>query len=412
MKKILVLLFVLAIVGLVALRVYQRTSKSIGASVHERRAPAVAVEVTAIKKATIRDIGVFTGSLLPTSQFVVAPKVAGRLEKLFVNIADTVQQGQVIALLDDDEYEQQVEQARAELQVANANLQESRSMLEVAKRELDRAKALRREKIASESELDAAQADYETKAAKYKVASAQVTQKQAALKAAQVRLSYTQIKASWENSQERRVVGERFVDEGTMLKANDQIVSILDIHTVIAVIHIIERDYLKMQVGHEAAVTTDAIPEKTFTGKIIRVAPLLKETSRQARVEIEIPNPEGLLKPGMFVRAYIEYARHDNATVVPVSALAKRNSKQGVFIADMDNKKARFVPATLGIVNGESAEITEPPLSGLVVTLGHHLLEDGSGIIVPNMKPADSGRPPKKGSKRRSNTHSREAAKR
>jgi multidrug efflux pump subunit AcrA (membrane-fusion protein) len=112
------------------------------------------------------------------------------------------------------------------------------------------------------------------------------------------------------------------------------------------------------------------------------VAPLLKETSREARVEVEIPNPEGVLKPGMFVRAAIEFDRHANATVVPFEALAQRDGRQGVFLADLTEKKAHFVPVTVGIKNGGEVEVTAPPLSGMVVTLGQHLLTDGSPITV------------------------------
>jgi len=212
---------------------------------------------------------------------------------------------------------------------------------------------------------------------------AQVTQKEAALNAAQVRFSYTQIRALWEDGDEARIVGERFVDEGEMLKANDPIVSVLEIHLLTAVIHVIERDYSQVRTGQEAVIATDAFPEKSFPGTIIRVAPILRETSRQARVEIEVANPQRLLKPGMFIRARIEFAKHDDATVVPVAALARRGGQQGVFVADTQKRKALFVPVTLGIAHNGLAEVLKPPLSGEVVTLGQHLLEDGSAIILP-----------------------------
>ncbi len=387
MKKVLGISIIMALVGLLGWQVHRRASTSSRGFTRERRSTAVAVEVAPVQRATIRDIGLFTGSLLPKSYFVVAPKIGGRLEKLLVNIGDRVKRGQLIAVLDDDEYAQQVEQARAELEVARANVEESRSTLHMARREFERAKALRQKKIASESELDAALAQFKTQDAKYKVALAHVAQKEAALKAAQVRLSYTKIRAWWEDGNEPRVVGERYVDEGAMLKANDPIVSILDIQTLIGVIHVIERDYSEVRVGQEAIVTTDAFPSRNFTGKVARVAPLLKEASRQARVEIKIPNPERFLKPGMFIRAQIQFARHDDATVVPLTALAKRNGQQGVFLADDQNMEARFVPVTVGIINADLAEVLSPSLSGSVVTLGHHLLEDGAPITVPGALP-------------------------
>lgn len=386
MKKALAILVVLTIAGLFGWQVYRRASISPGKSANRRPALSVAVEVARIQKAVIRDMELFTGSLLPNSYFVVAPKVAGRIEKLLVDIGDSVKRGELIALLDDEEYVQQIDEARAELEVAKAHVIESQSSLDVSRREFKRAQALRQKKITSESELDVARAQYEAQEAKRKVTLAQVAQKEAALRGAMVRLSYTKIRASWENGGEHRIIGERFVDEGAMLKANDPIVSILDINSLTGVIHVIERDYSKVRTGQEAIVTTDAFPGVTFTGRIIRVAPLLKETSRQARVEIEIPNPKGILKPGMFVRVKIEFAKKENATVVPLNALVKRNRQQGVFLADVRNMKAHFVPVTVGIINRELAEVVKPSLSGLVVTLGHHLLEDGSPIILPNMK--------------------------
>jgi len=383
MKKAVLLLLVLAVAGVFGWRLWQKAlAARAQASPAERGARAVAVEVQPVATTTIRDVAQFTGSLFSKALFVAAPKVAGRLKKLTVNIGDPVRQGQTIALLDDDEYAQQVGEAQAELEVAKANIEEARSALEIEKREYDRVQALRQKNIASESELDSGQARYQAQEAKYKVALAQVDQKDAALKAAEVRLSYTRIQAAWEDGEGERVVGERFVDEGAMLRANDPIVSIIDLSSLTAVIHVIERDYSKITVGQDATVTTDAYPERLFRGRIVRVAPLLKETSREARVEVEIPNPEGVLKPGMFVRAEIEFDRHDNATVVPFTALARREGREGVFLADLTEKKAHFVPVTVGIVSGEQAEVTAPPLSGMVVTLGQHLLTDGSTIAV------------------------------
>lgn len=401
MKKMAAILIALGVVGLLGWRIHKKLSMLPKGFNRQRGGAAVAVEITPVQKTTIRDVGLFTGTLSPKSQFTVAPKVAGRLEKLLVNIGDRVKRGDLIALLDDDEYFQQVEQARAELEVATSNVEECLSSLNVAEREFERVRTLREKKIASESELDAVQAQYNAQEAKYKVALAQVTQKEAELNAAQVRFSYTQISALWEDGREPRVVGERFVDEGEMLKPNAPIVSILEIHSLTAVIHVIERDYSQVRTDQDVVLTTDAVPGETFPGKIVRVAPLLKETSRQARVEIEVPNSKGLLKPGMFIRAEIEFARHENATVVAVAALVKRGGLQGVFLADREKMKAHFVPVRLGIINIAQAEVVEPLLSGAVVTMGQHLLEDRSSIILPASRPVGSSASPDISSERK-----------
>ena len=396
MKKLIIAVVLLALAGLLGWQIYERLADKKGGP-RRRRSGTVAVEVQAVTRGPIRDVSLFTGSLVPKSYFVCAPKIAGPLKKLLVDIGDKVKPGQLIALIDDAEYRQGVVEARAELDVAKAQVAEGRSLLAVAQRDLDRVQSLRDKKVQSEAEFDGAKAKYAAANAKHQVALAKVAQMEASLKAAEVRLSYTKILASWEskNPNEERVVGERFANEGAMLASNAPIVSILDLDPVTAVIHIIERDYSKIRIGQEGVLTTDAFPGKVFTGKVMRVAPLLKETSRQARVEMEVPNPGQPLKPGMFVRARIEFAHRENAVLVPRTALAKRNGRTGVFLADKQELKARFVPVKVGIVEGPHAEVVEPPLSGWVITLGHHLLADGGAIALPGQSPGK----PKPGSR-------------
>jgi RND family efflux transporter MFP subunit len=402
MKRLVASAFLVIILGAAGWETHRRITATAGKGAAERAAPPVAVEVQPVRKDTIRDIGVFTGSLVPRSQFVVAPKAAGWLQKLLVDIGDRVTRNEIIAVLDDEQFRRQVEQAGAELQVAKANAENGASALDLARREYERITALREKKIASAAELDAAAAQYNASQTQLKVAQAQVAQKEAALEAAKLQLSYTQVRAFWEAGDPNRVVGERFVDEGALVQMNQPIVSILQNNPLLAVVFVIERDYPKMAIGQQALVTTDAYPGRTFTGRIQRIAPLVKETSRQARVEIEVPNPAHLLKPGMFVRAQVEFTTHANATLVPFSALVRRAGREGVFLVSAPGAsspqgqkggtaQARFVPVTTGIVNGETVEIVEPEVSGVVVTLGNHLLENGSRVIVPQQQTAGGG---------------------
>jgi RND family efflux transporter MFP subunit len=393
MKKFFIAVVLLAGLAFLGLQIHQKVADSRKSAVRQRPNPPVAVEIAAVEKVTIEEVKSFSGTVYPLSEFIVAPKIAGRIEEILVHIGDTVESGHLVAVLDDDEYRQEVSQAKAELEVARANLQERENTIENAKREYERTEALREKKIASESELDAADSEYKTQQAKLKVAVAQVSQKEAELRMAGVRLAYTQIRIPENHTTGYRVVGERFADEGAMMAPNTPIFSVLDIGTLIAVIYVIERDYSKIQPGLPAAISTDAFPTRTFTGKVVRIAPLLKEKSREARVEIEIPNDERLLKPGMFVRVQIRFGRHENVTVVPSAALAKRKGTQGVFLVDLQEKKARFVPVTIGIVNGSRAEIRHPSITGMVVSLGHHLLEDGASVILPNPALAEKAEP-------------------
>lgn len=348
------------------------------------RMAAVAVELSPVENGLIRDMGQFSGSLIPRSQFVVAPKVSGKLKKLYVNIGDRIIRGQIVAQLDDEEYLQQVAQAEADLKVAKANFEEAKSALELAKKDLERAETLHQKGIYSDAQLDAASAQYQSQEARFKVAEAQVANREAALETARLRLSYTRIVANWESGHDVRYVGERYVDEGALLSANTPIISIVELHPITAVIYATDKEYYRIKLGQEAVISSAVFPDQKFLGQVSRVAPLLKETSRQARVEIDIDNEDNLLKPGMFVNVEIEFARRENAIIVPYSAIVRRGNSEGVFVADLENKKAYYKPIRTGIIERDKAEILEPAdLSGFVVSLGQHLLQDGMSIILP-----------------------------
>jgi len=376
-----VLVVILALAGW---GVYKMIAPSDAGDAGGPRGVTVAVEVTPVRRGPIKDIGLFTGTLIPKTSFTIAPKISGKLKQLLVDIGDTVKQGQLVAVLDDEEYQQQVIQAEADLRVSQANLAEAKGTLEMVKRDLERARTLHAKGIQSDSQLDAAIAEFEAQQARAEVAQAQLANRESALETARVRLSYTRIRASWERGSAVRYVGERFVNEGSMLSTNSNILSIIELQPITAVIFVTDKDSFRLQTGQETTITSGVFPDKTFLGRVVRMSPLLNETSRQARIEIEIENPEDLLKPGMFITARVEYASRTEATLVPLSSIVQRDNRPGIFLADSRNLKAKFVPVKTGIVEGEWTEVLEPsPLEGDVVTLGQHLLEDGVGIILP-----------------------------
>jgi len=282
--------------------------------------------------------------------------------------------------------------------VAKATLEETRTGVELSRRDLERAESLYKKKIMSDSQMDAAKSQFNAQEARFKVAAALVSNRQSALEASRVRLSYTRITASWEKGSDVRYVGERFVHEGALLSPNSQIISVIELQPITAVIYATEKEYFRIKPGQAVAVTTTAFPDRTFQGTVTRVAPLLQETSRQARVEIDINNEDSSLKPGLFVNAGIEFAYRDKAKLVPFSALVQRGTQSGVFLADTENKKAFFQPIKLGIIEGESAEVLDPAdISGYAIVLGQHLLQDGMNIILPErISGQASGQPPKK----------------
>jgi RND family efflux transporter MFP subunit len=345
-----------------------------------RRAP---VEVAQIEQGPMQLRRTFSGALESPAEFVVRPKISGRIVHLGVELADTVRRGQVVAWLDDDEYVQLVAQAEAELAVAEASLSEAESALVIANRELQRVSTLRQRGVSSESQFDIAQADQLTKEAQAKVAAAQVTRAEAALASAKVWLSYTQVVANWSGGDDDRVVAERFVDAGETVAANAQLLSIVELHPITGVIFVAERDYARLRPGQPASLSTDAYPGEPFQGRINRIAPVFRQATRQARVEVVFENPDHRLKPGMFIRVTVVMDQVDEATIVPEQALTTRADRTGVFVVDDEGQSVMWREVQVGIREGNRVQVEGEGLTGRVVTLGQQLVDDGSAITIP-----------------------------
>lgn len=344
------------------------------------------VEVAEIRQGPIELRRSFSGTLEALAEFVVAPKVSGRVEELFVKLADTVQRGQVVAELDNAEYVQAVAQARADLVVAKANLAMARSALEIANREFERTQKLLKRGIASDSEFDAAKADQQAKKAQLEVATAQVAKAESSLETANIRLGYTKVTAGWTGGDERRVVAERYLDEGQTVAANAPLLLIVELNPIIGVVFVTERDYARLKPEQPVSLTTDAYPGERFSGRIVRIAPVFRKTTRQARVEMSIENPQHRLKPGMFISATVVLDRVPDTTLIPQQALTSRDDKTGIFIVSGDGQTVSWREVTLGIREGDWVELKDREIAGRVVTLGQQLINDGSAIAIADEK--------------------------
>lgn len=379
-----------ALVVALGIVVAKRLTTAEGASQQSHEPLAIPVEVAPVERGPLEQRRVFSGALAAVARITVAPKVAGRIVSLRLEIADPVERGTIVARLDDDEFTQSVLQAEAELAVAQAGLTEAESAAGIATRELDRVGTLHERGIASDSQLDTVQADHLAKDARVQVARAQVKRAEAMLQSARIRLGYTTIRADWEGAGDRRVVAERFVEEGDTVSANTPLLSIIELDPIKAVVFATEREYALLEAGQTVTMTADAYPQRRWTGRIARVAPVFREGSRQARVEITAANGDGSLKPGMFVRVQAVLRRVEDATIVPVAALAERGGRNVVFVADTGRSVARMVPVDIGIRDGDRVQVTGGGVEGQVVILGQQLLGDDSQItIVPTAKAAD-----------------------
>lgn len=351
----------------------------------------VPVEVATIRHGPLSLWRTFSGTIEPRAKFTVAPKIGGRISKLHVDVSDQVVRGQAVVQFEDAEFKLTVLEAEARLAVAEANRVEAVSRLEIAQRELDRTKTLFKRGIASESDLDTGRASFLTSQAAVKVAEANLKKEEATLKSARIRLGYTRVQAEWQQGDNERTVAERFIDEGNTVAANTPLLAIVEIDPVLAVIQVTEKDYPLIHLDQQVRVQTDAYPDKVFLGKVVRISPIFQESSRQARLEIEVANQEHLLKPGMFSRCTLELNQVENAVSVPQIAIAKRNNQVGIFLISEDENSVKWVEVKQGFTSGNQVQLLNANLSGKVVTLGQQFIRDGSAVRIADELTAANG---------------------
>ena len=346
----------------------------------------VSVEVAEVKVGDVQETLGYVGSLLPQTSVEVLSKVEGRLEEIFVDVGSWIEEGGLIARIEQEEIIEEVRETEASVRVAQATLKGKEAEMKNLERQLERSKRLFKKNFISRQELDSVETQHYSAIAQTDLAKAQVAQKEAVLQNARIRLRNTEIRSPIAG-----YVGKKLMDRGAMIKTTTPIVFLVDIDPVTTLISVVEKDYRKMKPGLPAAIRVDAYPGRIFRGKVARISPVLDQDTRTADVEIEIPNSRKELKPGMFAKVEIIAQKRRGALLVPEGALLKVSEGHGVFklrgkgsdSASSRQATVELVPVTTGLSYKGWVEVHGPLESGdRVVTLGSGLLKDGQGVKV------------------------------
>lgn len=315
--------------------------KNQNAAVEEEKTPVVSV-VKASRQIVPQE-EVYSSNIQANVVNNIAPQSSNRIVKLNVEVGDFVSEGQVLAEMD------------------KANLQQAELKLKNDEAELERVKALLAEGGISQSDYDALELAFRVSRTSY-----------------QNLLDNTVLKAPVSG-----VVSARNYDRGDMYSMSSPIYVVQQITPVKILIGVSEMDYTKVKKGDKVTLTVDAIPGKTFSGSVARLYPVINPSSHTFDVEVQIPNKDRLLRPGMYARVTVNMG-DNNSVVVPDAAVVKQqgSGQRLVYVLDADNcVDIRIV--TVGRHFGTSYEI----LSGLeegdvVVTGGQSALKSGIKVEV------------------------------
>lgn len=357
-----------------------------------------------LAKATRGDIAksvVATGKIQPITKVELKSKASGIVEKLYVDINQHVHKGQVLAQLDQQEILAQVAAQKATLAAAAANVITFKANIDQDKvtaeapdlpmyqTTYERNLAMSKDGIVSKQTLDDAQRNYVAAAnkrdgsvaqisvdrAKLKQAEAQVEQAQASLDQLNEQLSYTTLVSPMDG-----VVLSRDVEMG------DAVSSILVLGSTATLVMTLgdttqvyvqgkmdEADIGSVYLGQPARIRVESFPNKSFNGKVTKIAPLgvEKDNVTTFEVRVSIDNPTGELKTNMTANAEVLITEHKNSLTVPEQALVYDNQKNAsIFVPDPKQKDGqRKIAVKAGISNGSKTEILDGLKEGDTVVL-------------------------------------------
>src|SRR3954447_17311871 len=322
MKKLLLIVFILAVAGSAGGWYYMRKTTK---DPEVRTAQVTRGDVVQAVQAT--------GTLEAVTTVQVGTQVGGIIEELYADLNDIVKKGQVIARLDPTILDTQIEQQRANVTRSQADLDRLKVTLADAQQKLDRAKALSAKQLLPQTELETAQVNVQSTIAQIKSSEAALVQAQSQLHTAEVNREHTVITAPIDG-----IVIQRAVEPGQTVNAgmNAPLLFVLaaDLTDMQVNANIDEADVGNMRPGQPVTFRVDAFPNDVFTGSVhqVRLQPTTVQNVVTYQTVIAVPNQQLKLKPGMTANVTIEVNRKSNVLRIP-SAATRFRPTADVFAA-------------------------------------------------------------------------------
>jgi RND family efflux transporter MFP subunit len=360
------------------------SNKGDGINPDEKRSarPPVAVEVT---KAAVTDYseGIdVVGSLSPKFGADVKSEYAGIVTEVNVTEWVRVKKGTPLARIDTREMDILLQKAKAAIEMAKANLLQAEVAGNRANREYDRLLKLKEVGLVTQQNLEDGLTEKEASAARIEAAKAQLKVADEDLQHTQTRLSKTTIRSPIDG-----VVSFRGVNVGDMvgeMGSQKIMFKIIDTHILDLTVTVPSAEMGMVHVGLPLTFSTDAIPGRNFTGKVMFINPVVNEADRSVKVIAEVENLNEHLKGGLFVKGRIIAGRRTGILRVPRASLITwdvANKKGDLYIVNGETAQRRTVQT--GSVMGDFVEVTSGLASGEpVIVRGGFNLKDGDRVNV------------------------------
>ena len=355
--QIVCLVVCLAVIAGIGLGLSGCGRKSKSAPQKADQSAAVPVETAPVTVGDISNFFTGTATLEAQDETEVVAKVGGVVKEILAEEGSYVVPGDVLAKLDDEKLAVQHEQAEANLK----NLES----------EYERAQQLFKGNLISAQDFQRTEFEYQSEKAAYDLS--------------RLNLEYASIRTPIGG-----VVAERKIKVGNMVLPNQATFRVTDLDPLLAELYVPERQIGRLQVGHAATLTADALKDAEFTGRIDRICPVVDPSTGTVKVTVGVHDTSRRLKPGMFARINIVHDVHTNATLVPRDAVIIEDNESAVFtvrdgIAFRQVVETGYVnPTQIEVVKGLKADET-------VVTAGKASLKDSTRVEAVTGGPQAAG---------------------
>ena len=357
-----------------------------GAEGGTRERPAKAIDTEPVKRESVNRVVNVSGTLAAENEVTVSSQAEGVVSRILADLGDRVGTGQVLVELDREKLQYNLDQQRAALARSLArygasepgrlppidqtpDVKRAAAELNQAKRGFDRASELSKRQLLSQQALDDADAALRTKQAEYdsslqnaKNMAADIDASNAAAKLAERQLRDASIRAPFEG-----YVQQRMVSLGELVKEQMPVMQIVRIDPLKVTAEIPEGLAPWIQSGQPVDLQVDAYPNRPFTGKVSRISPAVNQQTRAFPFEALVPNPQGLLKPGTFVRVKLTTNHAEDLLTLPYAALQYRYGVNRAFVVTGDTVVGREVK--VGDRLGDRIEILGGVSAGDVVAM-------------------------------------------
>ena len=331
---------------------------------HENYVPKV--RVATIKPSDPTVVVTLPATTAAFAQANIFARASGYIDKRNVDIGDNVKAGELLAHITAPEIEHQIQQAQASIGQSQAALQQAQANAELANVTWGRDKPLVQQGWVTKQQGSVDEQTLQAQQAAVGVAQQNLAAQQAQLKVLQQQQDYQSVVAPFDGT-----ITQRNIDVGSLVQADATtgtfMFTIMQSNVIRTYVHVPQDAAFGLEPGVGAKVRVPEIPGREFPAKVTRVADALEPNTRTLLAEVDIPNPDGALSPGIYCAVELDIPRKVPSLSVPADAVVF--NADGLRVAVLENGTAHFQKIAVTRDLGTAVEVSEGVKPGDQVVL-------------------------------------------